>query len=80
LPREEITLDTLAKIPSGITYLNLTGGEPTLRQDLMAIVDLLYPKAMKLEISSNGLYPQRLEPIIRKYPDIKIRLSLEGFE
>ena len=75
---EEVELDTLAKIPSGITYLNLTVGEPTLRQDLMDIVDLLHPKAMKLEISSNGLHPERLEPVIRKYPDIKIRFSLEG--
>jgi MoaA/NifB/PqqE/SkfB family radical SAM enzyme len=80
LPREEVSLETLAKIPSGVTYLNLTGGEPTLRQDLMEIVDLLHPKAMKLEFSSNGLHPERLEPVIRKYPDTKIRFSLEGFE
>ncbi|MBI5675287.1 MAG: radical SAM protein [Nitrospirae bacterium] len=76
---EEISLNTLRKIPSGIDYLNLTGGEPTLRLDLPEIVDLLYPKAMTLEISSNGLLSERLEPIIRKYPDIKIRFSLEGF-
>lgn len=78
LPEEEIALSTMQKIPSGIDYLNLTGGEPTLRQDLGEIVDLLYPKAMKLEISSNGTHPERLEPIIRKYPDVKIRFSLEG--
>ncbi len=77
---DEISLDTLRKIPSGIDYLNLTGGEPTLRQDLMEIVDLLYPKAMTLEISSNGLHAERLEPIIEKYPSIKIRFSLEGCE
>jgi len=77
---EEVSLTTLKKIPSGIDYLNLTGGEPTLRQDLMEIVDLLYPKAMTLEISSNGLNAGRLEPIIKKYPNIKIRFSLEGCE
>ena len=80
LPKEEVSLETLEKIPSGIDYLNLTGGEPTLREDLMDVVDLLYPKAMQLEISSNGLYPERIEPIIKKYPDVKIRFSLEGFE
>lgn len=80
LPNEEISLDTLSKLPSGITYLNLTGGEPTLRDDLKEIVDLLYPKAMKFEISSNGLHPEKLEPIIKKHPDTKIRFSLEGFE
>jgi MoaA/NifB/PqqE/SkfB family radical SAM enzyme len=80
LPAEEVTLQTLVKIPSGITYLNLTGGEPTLRADLGEIVDLLAPKAMQLEISSNGLHPERLEQIIRKHPATKIRFSLEGFE
>jgi Fe-coproporphyrin III synthase len=80
LPREEIKLSTLAKIPSGIAHLNLTGGEPTLRHDLMEIVDLLYPKATKLEISSNGTHPERLESIIRKYPAVKVRFSLDGFE
>jgi MoaA/NifB/PqqE/SkfB family radical SAM enzyme len=77
---EEVSLDTLKKIPSGIDYLNLTGGEPTLRRDLAEIVDLLYPKAMTLEISSNGLNAKRLEPIILKYPCIKIRFSIEGCE
>lgn len=75
---DEISLDVLKKIPSGIDNLNITGGEPTIRSDLAEIVDILYPKAHKLEISSNGMYPQRLELIIKKYPDIKIRFSLEG--
>ncbi|MCK5505353.1 MAG: radical SAM protein, partial [Thermodesulfovibrionia bacterium] len=48
--------------------------------DLEDIVELLYPKAMTLEISSNGLHAERLEPIIKKYPCIKIRFSLEGCE
>ena len=76
---EEVSLNTLSKIPSGIDYLNLTGAEPKLRNDLEEVVDLLYPKAMTLEISSNGLLSERLDPIIKKYPDIKIRFSLEGF-
>jgi MoaA/NifB/PqqE/SkfB family radical SAM enzyme len=76
--KEEVSLETLKKVPHGIEYLNLSGGEPTLRDDLMEIVDLLYPRAMQLEISSNGLHPERLEPIVRKYPGIKIRFSLEG--
>lgn len=80
LPEEEISLETLAKIPDDVGIINLTGGEPTLRKDLREIADLLYPKVHKLEISSNGLFPERIEPIIEKYPDIKIRFSLEGSE
>ena len=77
-PEDEISLGTLDKIPSNIDYLNLTGGEPTLREDLEAIVDLPYPRAMTLEISSNGSRPERLEPTIGRYPDVKIRFSLDG--
>jgi MoaA/NifB/PqqE/SkfB family radical SAM enzyme len=80
LPSEEIDLATLEKVPNGIDNLNITGGEPTLRADLMDMVEILYPKARKLEISSNGLHPERLEAVIRKYPDVKIRFSLEGRE
>ena len=78
LPAEEITLSTLAKLPSGFDYLNLTGGEPTLRTDLEQIVDQLHPKTRQLEISTNGLQGDKLERILRKYPDVKIRISLEG--
>ena len=78
LPAEEVTLETLAKLPGGFDYLNLTGGEPTLRADLEALVDLLHPKTRQLEISTNGLQADKLERILRKHPDVKIRISLEG--
>ena len=48
-PKTEITLETLDKIPSGFDFLNVTGGEPTLRKDLHEVVDLMYPKTDKLE-------------------------------
>lgn len=79
-PREEVDVKTLRKLPSGFDNVNITGGEPTLRKDLMDICDVLYPKSKTLEISSNGLHHERLIPIIKKYPDIKIRFSLEGNE
>lgn len=79
-PREEVSLATLSKLPSGFDNLNVSGGEPTLRRDLTEMIDLLHPKARILEISSNGLHPERLVPIVKKYPDIKIRFSLEGDE
>lgn len=75
---EEVSLATLAKLPHGFDNVNISGGEPTLRKDLEPMVDLLYSRARVMEISSNGLYVDRLIPIVRKYPHIKIRLSLEG--
>lgn len=79
-PKEEVTIETLSKLPGGFDNLNISGGEPTLRKDLAEIVDELYPKARILEISSNGLNPERLVPIIKRYPHIKVRFSLEGDE
>ncbi len=79
-PREEVTLETLSKLPGGFDNLNVSGGEPTLRTDLHEIIDIVYPKARVTEISSNGLHPERLVPIIKKYPNIKVRFSLEGDE
>jgi MoaA/NifB/PqqE/SkfB family radical SAM enzyme len=76
--REEVSLETLAKLPGGFDNLNVSGGEPTLRRDLGEMIDLLYPKARILEISSNGLHPEKLVPIIKKHPNIKVRFSLEG--
>ena len=79
-PDYEIDLKTIEKLPGNFDFLNITGGEPTLRKDLMEICDLLYPKTKKLEISTNGLHADKLVPIVEKYKDIKIRISVEGFE
>lgn len=79
-PDAEVTLETLEKLPGGFDFLNVTGGEPTLRKDLADVVDLLYPKTNVLEISTNGLHVDRLIPIVKKYPDVKVRISVEGFE
>jgi Fe-coproporphyrin III synthase len=80
LPKEEITPQLLSKLPNGFDNVNITGGEPTLRDDLLEICDVLSPKSRTLEISSNGLKPHLLIPIVEKYPYIKIRFSLEGPE
>lgn len=79
-PDYEVDLRTLERLPGGFDYLNVTGGEPTLREDLEEICDALYPKTKKLEINSNGLHIEKLLRIVKKHPDVKIRLSVEGFE
>jgi sulfatase maturation enzyme AslB (radical SAM superfamily) len=80
LPVQEIGLSTLNKLPDGFDNVNITGGEPTLRNDLLDMCEILYPKAKKLEISTNGLRPEKLETVIQRFPNIKIRISLEGFQ
>lgn len=78
--KEEVTIETLSKLPGGFDNLNVSGGEPTLRRDLKELIEEVYPKARVTEISSNGLHPERILPIIKQFPDIKVRFSLEGDE
>lgn len=79
-PKEEFSLETLSKLPGGLNNLSVSGGESTLRWDLSELAHELNPKARIMEISSSGLHPEWLVPIIKRYPDIKVRFSLEGNE
>lgn len=79
-PNYELDIDTLRKLPGGFDHINVTGGEPTLRKDLFEICQVLHPKARTLEISSNGLHGAVLERIVKAFPAIKVRISVEGFE
>ena len=63
LPKEEISLYTLEKLPSNIDNCNISGGEPTLREDLMEMVDIMVPKSRIMEISTNGLNAGKILPI-----------------
>jgi MoaA/NifB/PqqE/SkfB family radical SAM enzyme len=75
---EEFSPEVLNSLPSGQTKINITGGEPTLRNDLIDIVEILKPKTSRLEIISNGSFPERLFEIAKRYPDMTFRISLEG--
>mgnify|MGYP002512297468 CR=1 FL=1 len=55
-PEEEITLETIRKLPQ-MYFTNITGGEPFIRTDLKEIVRELYKKSDRIVISTNGGYP-----------------------
>jgi MoaA/NifB/PqqE/SkfB family radical SAM enzyme len=75
---EEFDPEILRKIPAGMKRLNITGGEPLLRKDLMRIVEILDSKTKRLEISTNGYFCDRLEEIARMFPRLTVRISVEG--
>ncbi len=79
LPEEEITLQELEKLPE-MAFTNITGGEPFLRRDLPEIVEILLRKTNRIVISTNGYYSDRILNLCNKYPDIGIRISIEGLE
>lgn len=75
---EEFEPSLLHKLPQRLGRVNITGGEPALRADLLEIARILHPKAGRLEISTNGFFTDRLVAVAREFPDITIRISLEG--
>jgi len=75
---EEISPAIMDKIPAGQHRINLTGGEPALRDDLLDIVGVLVKKTRRLEISTNGFFIKKLVEVGRKYPQVTFRISLEG--
>lgn len=76
-PEEEIGLDVIEKLPDTF-FTNITGGEPFIRQDLPQIVELLRKKTKRIVISTNGYFTDRIVSLCKKYPDLGIRISLEG--
>lgn len=75
---EEIGPEIIDKLPGGQKRINLTGGEPALREDLIDIVSVLVKKTPRLEISTNGYFTDRLVEIGKRYPDVTFRVSIEG--
>jgi Fe-coproporphyrin III synthase len=75
-----------AKLPKTLKEINITGGEPFLRQDLPEIVNVMTktcPNA-RLLINTNGYLTtviKKLTPkILRINPKIAIRVSFDGLE
>lgn len=78
-PDEEISLETIKKLPP-MYFTNITGGEPFIRQDLKDIVRELYKKSDRIVISTNGFFTDRIIDLCREFPNVGIRISIEGLE
>lgn len=78
-PEEEITVDTIKKLPP-MYFTNITGGEPFIREDLKDIVRELYKKSDRIVISTNGFFTDRIIDLCNEFPNVGIRISIEGLE
>lgn len=92
--KEDITLDALDKVMEGdfwnnVENLNISGGEPTTRNDLPEIVEMFHrrlPRMRKIGINTTGLTPSRAIPMLTRIVDfcgrnnllISIRVSIDG--
>ncbi len=77
LPEEEISLETIKKLPA-MYFTNITGGEPFIRSDLQDIVRELNKKSDRIVISTNGFFTDRIVELCKNFPNIGIRISIEG--
>jgi radical SAM protein with 4Fe4S-binding SPASM domain len=76
---EEFKYEILNKLPK-LTFVNITGGEPMLRDDIEEITNILIRKARRVVISTNGFLTDKIANLARKFKNknFGIRISIEG--
>ena len=78
-PEEEISIETINKLPQ-MNFVNVTGGEPFIREDLEDVIRVLYKKTKRVVISTNGFFTDRILRLCEIFPNLGIRISIEGLE
>ncbi len=80
-PQEEIKATDLESLPGDrkkLRSINITGGEPFLRTDIGDIISVLINKTKRLVVSTNGYFTERIVKVAEEFPNIGIRVSIEG--
>lgn len=75
--KEEISAADLEMLPD-FKFVNITGGEPFVREDLDEIVEVMFRKSPRIVISTSAWYDDRILRLAEKFPNIGIRVSIEG--
>lgn len=76
-PAEEFAPSLLEKLPR-MHSVNITGGEPFIREDIEEIVKILRTKTDRIVFSTSGWFSDRILALAKKYPDLGFRISIEG--
>lgn len=76
-PKEELKASDLRSLPK-LKFINLTGGEPFVREDIEEIVEECYRHTDRIVISTSGYFEDRVIALAEKFPNIGIRISIEG--
>lgn len=76
---KEITADDLKMLPN-FKFVNITGGEPFVREDLADIIEVMYTKSPRIVISTSGWFEDRVVEMAKRFPNIGIRISIEGLQ
>lgn len=76
-PKQEITPQELEILPH-FKFVNITGGEPFLRDDIEEIVEVMSKKSNRIVISTSGWHTEKIFKLAQKFTNIGIRVSIEG--
>ena len=74
---EEFKPSLLEKLPK-LAAVNVTGGEPFVREDIDEIVRTLFTKTERVVVSTSGWYEDRIFKLAEKFPKLGFRVSIEG--
>lgn len=76
---EEYLPDLVDKLPDGLKFINITGGEPFLRADIEQIIENALKKTERLVISTNGYFTEKIIRAAERFGNkIGFRISIEG--
>lgn len=73
----EIRAKELEMLPQ-LKFINVTGGEPFLREDLEDIIEVLFTKTKRIVISTSGYHYKKIFKLAERFPNIGVRVSIEG--
>lgn len=74
---KEIKAKELEILPP-LKFINITGGEPFVRNDLADIIEVCFTKSPRVVISTAGHHVDDILALADRFPQIGIRVSLEG--
>ena len=74
---KEIQPKDLEILPN-FKFANITGGEPFVRNDIEDIVEVMYTKTPRIVISTSGWHTKKIIKLAERFPNIGVRVSIEG--
>jgi cyclic pyranopterin phosphate synthase len=78
LTRDELIRALRVAIDLGVHTVRITGGEPTLRRDLVDVVAALAPLGVELSLTTNGYLMDRLADPLRRAGLRRVNISLDS--
>jgi MoaA/NifB/PqqE/SkfB family radical SAM enzyme len=77
----EMRPEDYRRLPVSLREVNISGGEPFLRTDLVDIVTVIRERCpdARVVISTNALMPARIERMMERMRGVALRVSIDGY-